>query len=42
MLHRINIVALVGGGDRPAYPNNEVMMYDDSVQKVVGKLTFKN
>ncbi len=42
LLYRTNIIALVGGGDRPKWPKNQVMLWDDSCLKVIGELNFKS
>lgn len=42
LLYRTNIIALVGGGDKPKWPHNKVMLWDDSQMKVIGELNFKN
>lgn len=42
LLYRTNIIALVGGGDKPKWPTNKVMLWDDSTMKVIGELNFKS
>ena len=42
LLYRTNIIALVGGGERPKWPPNKVMIWDDSTLKVIGEFNFKS
>lgn len=42
MLYKCNLLALVGGGPRPAFPSNKVVVWDDHSTKVVLELTFKS
>ena len=42
MLFKSNLIALVGGGDRPAFPPNKVILWDDFTAKVVLELVFKS
>lgn len=41
LLYRTNIIALVGGGDKPKWPKNKVILWDDSANKPIGEFNFK-
>ncbi|XP_043483225.1 WD repeat domain phosphoinositide-interacting protein 4-like [Leptopilina heterotoma] len=40
MLWRTNIIAIVGGGSKPKYADNTVLIYDDQAKKFVLEITF--
>ncbi|KAJ9599554.1 hypothetical protein L9F63_009952, partial [Diploptera punctata] len=40
MLHRTNLLAIVGGGYRPKFAENTVLVYDDISKKFVLEFTF--
>ncbi|KAL7306875.1 hypothetical protein TKK_0001035 [Trichogramma kaykai] len=40
MLWRSNIIAIVGGGTRPKFADNTVLIYDDLTKKFVMEITF--
>lgn len=40
MLWRTNVIAIVGGGKKPKYADNTVLIYDDHTKKFVMEITF--
>lgn len=40
MLHRTNLIAMVGGGPRPKFADNTILIYDDVLKKFVLEYTF--
>ncbi|KAF7996522.1 hypothetical protein HCN44_002154 [Aphidius gifuensis] len=40
MLWRTNVIAVVGGGSRPKFADNTVLIYDDIAKKFVMEITF--
>lgn len=42
MLKSTNILALVGGGKKPLFPINKIIIWDDSIRKVISELRFNS
>ena len=42
MLFKTNIVGLVGGGPKPAYPPNQFVLWDDTKKEAIGTIDFKS
>ena len=42
MLKTTNILCLVGGGKKPKYPLNKIIIWDDSICKIIGELRFNS
>jgi len=40
MLHRTNLIAIVGGGSRPKFADNSILIYDDVLKEFVLDYTF--
>ena len=40
MLYKSNILALVGGGKNPKFPENKLIIYDDKKQKKISEFIF--
>jgi hypothetical protein len=41
MLYSTNLLALVGGGVLPKYPNNQVVLFDDISGKITAQMEFR-
>lgn len=42
MLKSTNILALVGGGKKPKYSNNKIIIWDDNIRNVISELRFNS
>lgn len=42
MLHRTNLIAIVGGGQRAKFAENTILIYDDLLKKFVLEYTFSS
>jgi hypothetical protein len=42
MYYKTNIIALVGGGVKPAYLPSQCVMWDDHQKKPIGTLDFQS
>ena len=42
MLHRSNLIALVGGGQAAKFPDTQVMIWDDKLNRFIYRLTFRS
>lgn len=42
MLFKSNIIALVGGGPKPAFPPTQFVLWDDHQKKSIGSIDFKS
>ena len=40
MLHRTNLIAVVGGGHRPKFADNTILIFDDLLKRFVLEFTF--
>lgn len=42
MLHMSSVLAVVGGGLNPRWPNNRVILWDDRDERSIAELAFKH
>ena len=42
ILNRTNLIALIGGGSNPKYPENKVMIWDDKQKSCIAELSFRS
>ncbi|EGR30104.1 hypothetical protein IMG5_142140 [Ichthyophthirius multifiliis] len=42
MIYRCNILALVGGGKSPKFPNTKIQLWDDNQLKRIAEMNFKS
>lgn len=40
MLKNTNILCLVGGGKKPKYPLNKIIIWDENINKIIGEIRF--
>ena len=42
MIKTTNILALVGGGKKPKFPLNKIIIWDDNIMRIIRELRFNS